>query len=62
VRLHDMLDLLRHLLSIHLVVSLDVANCTDCPPKTAELYQKLKSLTHGKLPSERIAAAGKIWY
>lgn|GEM_PF-5717211 len=44
------------------MVSLDVANCTDCPPKTAELYQKLKSLTHGKLPSERIAAAGKIWY
>ena len=62
VRLHDMLDLLRHLLSIHLVVSLDATNCTECPPKTAELDQKLKSLTRGKIPSERIAAAGGIWY
>jgi len=62
VRLHDMLDLLRDLLSIHLVVSLDATNCADCPPKTAELYQKLKSLTRGKIPSERIEAAGKIWY
>jgi histidine ammonia-lyase len=62
VRLHDMLNLLRHLLSIHLVVSLDATNCADCPPKTAELYQRLKSLTRGKIPSERIEAAGEIWY
>jgi hypothetical protein len=38
VRLHDMLNLLRHLLSIHLVVPLDATNCAECPPKTAELY------------------------
>jgi hypothetical protein len=25
------------------VVSLDAANCADCPPKTAELYQRLKA-------------------
>lgn len=62
VRLHDMLNLLRHLLSIHLVVSLDATNCAECPPKTAELYQRLKSPTRGKIPSERIEAAGEIWY
>lgn len=60
-RLHAMLNLLTHLLSIHLVVSLDATTCVDCPPKIAELYQRIRSVTYGATPSERIAAAGRIW-
>jgi len=44
VRLHDMLDLLRHLLSIHLVVSLDATNCTECPPEDGGVVSKAKEL------------------
>jgi hypothetical protein len=61
MRLHEILDLLTHLLSIHLAVSFDAIVCNVCPPEVEKLYQEVKDVISGRTPSERIATIGKIW-
>lgn len=62
VRLHEILEKLTHILSIHAVVTHDAVDCATCPPTIREIYQKVANLIKdAKIPSDRVRSASALW-
>ena len=62
VRLHEILEKLTHIMSIHAVVTHDAVDCATCPPTIKEIYQKVANLIKdAKIPSDRVRLASALW-